>query len=164
MRRVLTLANERMRQKAVDAMTEIGVDGKYVVRPGSRVEIKGPKRSNDQNAAHWAMLGDISEQLAWHGRKLDAEAWKLVFLDALRRSYSDDRQAMDLVPNTDGTGFVDISGKHSSDLSGEEMHDLLTIIRAFGDQHQVEWSEPAPKDAPADLPPSPPIEAYEEPA
>ena len=156
MRRLFTLANSRLLERCIEVIREAHATSKRPIR----VEVKGPKRSTDQNAAHWAMLGDIAEQLTWHGRKLDTEAWKLVFLDALRRHYSDERQVMDLVPNIDGTGFVDISGKHSSDLSGEEMHDLLTLIRAFGDQNGVEWSEPAPKDA--DLPPTTPVEAYAE--
>jgi hypothetical protein len=154
MRRLFTLANGRLLDRCIEVIREAHAASKRPIR----VEIKGPKRSTDQNAALWAMLGDIAEQLTWHGRKLDAEAFKLVMLDALRRHYSDERQAMDLVPNTDGTGFVDISMKHSSDLSGEEMHDLLTLIRSFGDQHGVQWSEPAPKD----LPPTPPVEAYSE--
>lgn len=149
-RHVVTLANERLRERAIEYVR--------AAKPGSRVEFKGPKRSNDQNGAMWAMLGDIADQLTWSGRRLEDESWKLIFLDALRRSMSDDRQAMDLVPNIDGTGFVDISGKSSSDLEHEEMRDLLTIIRAFGDQHQVEWSEPKPKDTR----PVPPIEAYED--
>lgn len=149
-RHFVTLANERLRAKAHGYIDDAPAN--------ARVEIKGPKRSTDQNAAMWAMLGDIADQLAWSGRQLDTEAWKLVMLDALRRSYDDDRQVMDLVPNTDGTGFVDLSSKHSSDLSEEEMRDLLTIIRAFGDQHKIVWSEPTSKDKR----PTPPIEAYAE--
>lgn len=152
-RRIFTLVNDRLVDRAIQCIREA-----YVYKPGSRVEVKGPKRSNDANAAMWAMLGDVSEQVAWQAqgglRKLDTEAWKLVFLDALRREH---RDQMTLVPNIDHTGFVDISGKHSSDLAGDEMHDLLTIISAFGDQHGVTWSEPEPKGAP-----TPPIEAYEE--
>ena len=127
----------------------------YAERPMIRVEVKGPKRSNDANAAMWVMLSEIAEQLVWHGKSLDTESWKLVFLDALRRERRDE---MRIVPNIDGTGWVNISPVHSSDLSREEMSDLLTIIRAFGDQHGVEWSEPPPKDTR----PVPPASAYEE--
>lgn len=153
-RRIFTIANPRLRERALACVRE--------ARDGSRVEVKGPKRSNDQNAAMWVMLGDVAEQVAWQvqgaTRKLDTEAWKLVFLDALRREH---RDQMLLVPNIDHTGFVDISGKHSSDLSGEEMHDLLTIIRAFGDQHSVDWSEPKGKAPPERLREGPPLEAYD---
>lgn len=144
---VVTLANDRLRQVAIDYVRR--------AKPGSRVEFKGPKRSNDQNAAMWAMLSDIARQVVWNGQHLDTESWKLVFLDALRRDRKDE---MRIVPNIDMTGWVNISPVHSSDLEGPEMHDLLTIISAFGDQHGVEWSAPKPKDER----PSPPVEAYEE--
>ncbi len=153
-RRVFTLANQRLVDRAIEC-----IRAAFAEKPGSRVEVKGPKRNADQNAALWAMLGEIAEQIVWQvdgaRRKLDTEEWKLVFLDALRRER---RDQMRLVPNIDHTGFVNIGGTSSSDLSHEEMRDLLTIIRAFGDQHQVEWSEPAPKDKR----PVPPVEAYEE--
>lgn len=154
-RQIITLANDRLVDRTIQLVREA-----FARKPGSRVEIKGPKRSNDQNAALWAMLGDISAQLLWQvdgGRRLlDIEEWKLVMLDALRREH---RDQMKLVPNTDHTGFVNISGTSSSDLEHAEMRDLLTIIRAFGDQQGVVWSEPKPK---GDTRPLPPPEAYEE--
>jgi len=155
-RQIVTLLNARLEERAIALVREA-----FAKRPGSRVEIKGPKRSNDQNAAMWAMLGDLAAQLKWQVdgglRLLDAEEWKLVMLDALRR---ENRDQMKLVPNSDHTGFVNISGTSSSDLEGAEMHDLLTIIAAFGDQHGVEWSEP--KNPKGDNRPLPPVEAYEE--
>ncbi|WEJ60193.1 recombination protein NinB [Devosia sp. FJ2-5-3] len=154
-RQIVTLANQRLVGRTIQLVREA-----FAKKPGSRVEIKGPKRSNDQNAAMWSMLGDISAQLLWHvdgGRRLlDVEEWKLVMLDALRR---ENRDQLKLVPNTDHTGFVNISGTSSSDLEHEEMRDLLTIIRAFGDQHGVVWSEPKPKGDPR---PAPPPSAYED--
>jgi hypothetical protein len=163
-RRIFTLANQRLLDKCIAVIREA-----FEQRPGSRVEIKGPKRTNDQNAAMWAKLGDIAEQVRWPRLNsatgemtpilMDTESWKLNFLDALRRHYGDERRGLELVPNIDGTGFVDVSGKHSSDLDEEEMRDLLTIISAFGDQHDVEWSEPKNSK---DKRPVPPVEAYED--
>eukprot|EP00873_Tetraselmis_striata_P020743 jgi/Tetstr1/441007/TSEL_029275.t1 len=146
-RHVVTLANDRLRERAIEIIRE--------AKPNSRVEFKGPKRSTDQNAAMWAMLSDVADQLVWQGQQLDTEEWKLVFLDALRRERKNE---MKLVPNIDMTGFVNVSGQSSSDLEWAEMHDLLTIISAFGDQHGVVWSAPKPKDDR----PTPPIEAYQE--
>lgn len=100
---------------------------------GTRVEFKETKRSNDQNAKMWACLGDISKQLPWHGIKLTSDDWKLVFLDALKREVR-------IVPNIDGNGFVSL-GRSSSDLSIEEMADLITIITKFGDEHGVVFKE-----------------------
>jgi hypothetical protein len=147
-RHVITMANDRLLDRAIFLLREA-----FKTKPGSRVEIKGPKRSTDQNAALWAMLSELADQLRWGGQKMSAEDFKLVMLDALRRERRDE---MRIVPSYDRTGFVNISPTSSSDLSHEEMRDLLTLTRAFGDQHGVVWSEPAPKDKR----PAPPVEAY----
>ncbi|EGI6716719.1 hypothetical protein IGX47_000772 [Escherichia coli] len=41
--------------------------------------IQERNRSLDQNRKLWACLGDVSRQVEWHGRWLDAESWKCVF-------------------------------------------------------------------------------------
>lgn len=77
----------------------------------------------------WAMLTDIASQVEWHGLKLSADDWKLIFLDGLKAE-------LRLVPNIDGNGFVNL-GRSSSDLSKEEMGDLMALIEAFGANHGV---------------------------
>jgi hypothetical protein len=129
-RALLVLANDFFREKAIDWIRRAPRD--------TRVEFKGPKRTTGQNDRMWAMLTDISLQLAWHGMQLSPEDWKFVMLDALRREKS---EQIRFVPNTDGTGFVTL-GTSSSDLSKDEMTDLIEIIFAFGAQHDVVWSEP----------------------
>jgi len=47
-----------------------------------------------------------------------------------------------MVPNIDGSGFVNL-GRSSSDLSKAEMTDLIEIIHAFGANHGVVFHEPA---------------------
>ena len=100
---------------------------------GSRVEIKAPQRTVPQNARLWAMLSDVAIQLKWHGIKLSADDWKLLFLDALKREVR-------MVPNLDGNGFVSL-GRSSSDLSKEEMSDLMELIAAFGANHGVTFHD-----------------------
>ncbi|KKX29227.1 recombination protein NinB [Rhizobium sp. LC145] len=134
-RALLVLANDAFRQKAIDWIRRAPRD--------ARVEFKGPKRTTPQNDRMWAMLTDLSLQLAWHGQQLTPEDWKLVMLDALRREKS---EQIRMVPNTDGSGFVPL-GTSSSDLSKDEMTDLIEIIFAFGAQQGVEWSEPKGKAA-----------------
>jgi hypothetical protein len=106
---------------------------------GTRVEFKEAKRSTDQNSKMWACLTDIAQQVQWHGIKLTPDDWKLVFLDALKREVR-------MVPNIDGNGFVNL-GRSSSDLSKDEMADLITIILAFGDKHEVKFHEPEARAA-----------------
>lgn len=129
-RALLVLANETFKRRAIDWIVKAPLE--------TRVEFKGPKRTLPQNDRMWAMLTDLSVQLAWHGQRLAPDDWKLVMLDALRRETN---QQVRFVPNTDGTGFVNLSTS-SSDLSKDEMTDLIEIIFAFGAKHGVEWSEP----------------------
>lgn len=129
MERSLTiLAQDRHRQRAIEL---IRAADQY-----ARVEIKPPKRTLDQNAKMHAMLGDVARQYLWHGIRMAKDDWKLVFLDAL------DRETR-IVPNLDGTGFVNLS-RSSSDLSVGEMSGMIELLYAWGADaaHPVAWSEP----------------------
>lgn len=103
------------------------------VPEGTRVEFKQTKRSIPQNDRMWAMLTDVSCQLQWHGQHLTPDDWKLVFLDGLKREKR-------LVPAIEGDGVVNL-GRSSSDLSKDEMSELMELIAAFGAKHEVEFSE-----------------------
>ena len=101
---------------------------------GTRVTFQEAKRTSDQNARMWAMLTEVARQLKWHGQRLSADDWKLVFLSALK-------QELRIVPNLDGTGFVQL-GRSSSSLSVGEMADLMDLIAAFGAREGVTFAEP----------------------
>lgn len=97
----------------------------YVIKAGP------PTRTLEANAAMWAMLADISEQVVWHGRKLDPTSWKHVFTSSLKKQ--------DVVPGLDG-GFV-VLGQSTSAMSKQEMSDLLELMAAFGAQHNVQFKQ-----------------------
>jgi hypothetical protein len=99
---------------------------------GFIVKITEPTRNLEQNAAMWAMLGDVSRQVDWYGRKLSPEDWKNVFSASLRK--------LEVVPNLDGTGFVAL-GQSTSKMTKGEFSDLLALIDAFAAEHGVEWSD-----------------------
>lgn len=101
---------------------------------GTRLEFKAPRRSLPQNDRMWAMLTEVAAQLPWHGVKLTPDDWKLIFLDALKRE-------LRMVPNLEGTGFVNL-GRSSSDLSKDEMTDLMELIAAFGASHGITFHDP----------------------
>lgn len=126
-RALLVLANDVIRIKAIEWIKRAPVD--------TRIEFKAPKRTLPQNARFWAMLTDVAQQVEWHGQRLSADDWKLLFLDALNTEIR-------FVPNLEGKGFVNL-GRSSSDLSKEEMGDLMTLIEAFGANHGVtfHWRE-----------------------
>jgi hypothetical protein len=98
---------------------------------GTRVEFKASKRTLPQNDKLWASLTDLAQQLTWHGQKLKPEEWKLIMLSGLKKE-------LRAVPNMDGTGFVNI-GTSSSDLTKDEMSQLIELILAFGAGHGVQF-------------------------
>ena len=125
-RATLVLVSPAIRQKAAYWASKLP--------DGTRVDFKEPKRSLEQNSRMWAMLTDVATQLPWHGIKLSADDWKLIFLDSLKRE-------LRMVPNLDGNGFVNL-GRSSSDLSKAEMTDLITLVEMFGAKHGVIFHDP----------------------
>lgn len=95
--------------------------------PGSRIEFKSPRRTLPQNDLMWSMLTDVATQLVWHGQKLTPDDWKDLFMGALRKER--------LVPGING-GLTSI-GMHSSDLTKDEMSDLIELIHAFAAEHGI---------------------------
>lgn len=101
---------------------------------GGRIEFKDAKRSLPQNDRMWGMLTDIATQVEWDGCKRSTKAWKLLFLDSLNREVV-------AVPSLDGSGVVDIGGKSSSDLSKQEMSDMIELMFMFGANHNVKFRD-----------------------
>ena len=95
-------------------------------------EIRKRTRSIIQNSRLWAMLGDISSQVDWYGKKMSAESWKHVFSASLKKQ--------EAVPGLDG-GFV-VLGQSTSKMTISEMRDMQELISAFGAERDVKWSEP----------------------
>lgn len=100
---------------------------------GYVVTVQEPTRTLDQNALLWPLLGDVSRQVDWYGRKLSPEDWKHVFTASLSK--------LDVVPNLDGTGFVAL-GQSTSRMGKRKFSDLVELIYAFGAERGVEWSTP----------------------
>ena len=94
------------------------------------VEIREPTRSLQANAAMWAALADVSEQVDWYGRKLSSEDWKHIFSSSLKKQ--------NVAPGLDG-GFV-VLGISTSKMTIREMSDLLELIYSFGVEHGVRFS------------------------
>lgn len=95
------------------------------------LEVRKETRSSEQNRLLWARLGEVAEQVDWHGNRLTAEEWKDVFTAGLKRQRA--------VPGIDG-GFV-VLGTSTSKMTKDEMTQLLELIAAFGAEHAVNFSE-----------------------
>lgn len=99
---------------------------------GYTLWFKPPTRSNPQNARMWAFLDDIAAQKDWHGKKRPSEDWKALFSASLR--------GQEITPNLDGTGFVAF-GARTSEMSPEELSDLLMLIESWGVQQGVVFTD-----------------------
>lgn len=92
--------------------------------PGTRVELKGPKRSLDQNARMWAMLTDFAHQVEHMGRRYTPEQWKVILLHAFGWE-------VQFLPSLDGQNILPF-GNSTSDLSRAEMAEFQEFISAEG--------------------------------
>ena len=129
MRQTITL---REPVQAHKALAEMWRHIKAHLMAGTRLvlEVRPETRSLAQNARLWAMLGEISAQVDWYGRKLSGEEWKHVFTAALKKQ--------DVVPGIDG-GFV-VLGKSTSRMTKGEMSELQTLMEAFGAEKGVRFA------------------------
>lgn len=120
-RALLVLVNDQIRARALHWVK--------IAPVGTRLELKKPKRSLEQNALMWVLLTQVADQLEWHGQKYSADDWKDFVLHSLRRAR--------WMPGEDG-GMIPI-GLRTSDLSKEEMTELIELLLAFGAQHGVDF-------------------------
>ena len=97
----------------------------------TRVVFMGWRRTVPQNDRMHSMLDDVAKQTDWHGQQLSKNDWKLLFLSGLKRESR-------IVPSLDGDEFVEI-GRSSSELSKQEMSDLMELIAAFGAQRNIKF-------------------------
>lgn len=102
------------------------------VPDGTTVEFRSPRRSLDQNAMLWSLLSQISKQVDWYGQKLSSEDWKDVLTASMRRTR--------VVPGIDAGTFVPL-GMRTSQMTKEELSDLIELAIAFGTEHGVKFRE-----------------------
>lgn len=130
---VLQPENARPRMKFVwDKACELLEFGKSV--KVTLDEFKS-KRSLEQNAKMWAMLGDVADQVEWpvDGKlqKITAEDWKDILSAGLHKEQR-------VAQGVDG-GFV-VLGQRTSKMTVGEMVELIEFIGWFGAERGVRWS------------------------
>lgn len=122
---VFFLRSEMIRRNAAAAVMQ--------APEGYAVEIKPETRNLEMNKKLWAMLGDISRQVEWHGKYFDPESWKHILTAGLK--------GYETAPGINGEMVV--LGKSTSKMNKREFSDLVELIYAFGAEHNVVWSEKA---------------------
>lgn len=99
---------------------------------GTTVEFRAPRRSSEQNALMWSLLSQISEQVIWYDQKLSSEDWKDVLTASLRKA--------NVVPGIDAGTVVPL-GMRTSQMTKQELGDLIELIYAFGAERDVKFRE-----------------------
>ena len=97
---------------------------------GCEVIVREKRRDGDTNAALHAMLSEIAKRREWAGQKLEAEAWKRLFVAAWTRATRGEFQAL---PALDGNG-MDMVFRQTSSMSKREVIDLMAYIEAWDAQ------------------------------
>lgn len=96
-----------------------------------------PLRSADQNALMWAMLTDLSKQLKWpvdgELQWLTKDDWKVIISAGLKRHQR-------IAKGIEG-GFV-MLGESTSRMKMKDFSDMVTLMLAFGANHNIIWSNP----------------------
>lgn len=83
----------------------------------------------------WAMLTDIASQKEHAGRKYTPDQWKVLFMHACGRE-------VQFIPALDNSTFIPW-GQSSSDLSKEEMTNLIEFMFAWGAENSVTFHDGA---------------------
>lgn len=99
---------------------------------GYLVELKEPKRSTDQNAMMWSLLGDLARAKP-EGRNWTPETFKAAMMHYLGH------QVM-FAEGLGGTGPFPV-GFRTSRLSKRQMADLIDCILSYGAEHNVVFKD-----------------------
>lgn len=101
---------------------------------GMQVTFSEAKRTNEQNARMWALLGIIADARPEHcGIQMSQDDYKDLFMHSL---FKETR----MVPDIDGQGMV-MLGRRSSRLTKSQFSDLFEIIHAFAAREGIELGE-----------------------
>jgi hypothetical protein len=97
------------------------------------LELRPEKRSDAENRMLHAMLGYISKNIEWAGKKRSIDVWKRLLTAAWCRATN---EHVEILPAVDGHG-VDIVFRRTSELSRAECAELITFIYAWGVQNDI---------------------------
>ena len=126
MRQNFILSHRLARANALKAVQE--------APEGYAVEVKPRSRSLEQNALLHTLIQLIAKKVVWAGSYREIDTWKRLLTAAWLRARGDPIQ---MLPSIDGYG-VDIVFRKTSDLTVNEMTELLEYVQAWAIEHGIE--------------------------
>ena len=103
---------------------------------GSVVTIGPPTRKAIQNAKLHGMLGDISKQLAYRGKKRTVKFWKGLLISGWSIAIGEEAE---IIEGLEGE-LINIR-ESSTTLGIRRTASLIEYIHAYGDMNSVVWTE-----------------------
>lgn len=124
----------------------------YAKQAGKKVHItvSEPVKSREQEEHYHAQIGDIAKQCQVYGKKLSAESWKRLLIDAFKHDTKNDPDLaplwasfgnIELVPALNNPGFV-VVGEQSRKFGVRLASAFIEWLYAYGAESGVRWSEP----------------------
>jgi hypothetical protein len=126
MRQNFILSHRLARANALKAVQE--------APEGYAVEVKPRSRSLEQNALLHTLIQLIAKKVVWAGSYREIDTWKRLLTAAWLRARGDPIQ---MLPSIDGYG-VDIVFRKTSDLTVNEMTELLEYVQAWAIEQGIE--------------------------
>lgn len=111
----VTIYNPVQAQKALTSLYQDTIKPGTMAGHRYRLSLKPETRRDAQNAHFHALIADIAAQDQLYGKKLNAESWKRLLIDAFKHETKDDADLaqewakfgeLQLLPALNHTGFV----------------------------------------------------------
>ena len=141
-RKTFILAHSTARQRA---MMEISR-----APDGYMVEIKEPKKKRIQEEKYHAMIGDISKQCLFLGKRRSLNAWKRLLSEAFVEVMRSEAKAEgkpdpfpsgEMLPSIDGLRIVQVEVL-TRDFTVRQAALFIEYLYAYGAEAGVQWTEP----------------------
>lgn len=100
------------------------------------VDIRPETRSDAQNRLLHALIGDVSKQAEWMGKRRTPAEWKVLFVSGHAVAT---KRGVDLVPGLEGE-FCNIR-ESTARMGKARVNSLIEYIHAWGAAHDVVWQE-----------------------
>jgi hypothetical protein len=117
---------------------------------GHMVVVSEPAKKRVQEEKYHAMIGDIAAQCAYHDRKLDAESWKRLLVEAFVHVMREEAKAAgkpdpfprggSLLPSLDGMRIVQVEVL-TRNFTVSHAANFIECLYSYGAEHGVEWTE-----------------------
>lgn len=129
----------------------------FIRSAGQKVQIvvTDPIKSREQEQHYHAQINDIAEQTTLYGKKLPAESWKRLLIDAFKHDTINDPDlaplwakfgSAELLPALNHPGFV-VVGEQSRQFGVRLARAFIEWLYAYGAECEVVWTEPKRKAA-----------------